>query len=183
MRRQFIRVVAPLFVFLVAAASFVPQVRGDELLNFNVGDGTWTWTLAQDATPDFGSVATGDFTFSKVPVFVTFAGMVQTFDLHFFRLTGTPDTTNFQMICDPFSIRIDNPSLTCDYFNWIQIEGDTGIWTSGPDNNPIFVPGVYNGPNGLIISETPEPSTFALLLISFATLSLLAVGVRPRCPS
>jgi len=173
MHRSSKRIVAPLFLLLVAAALFVPEARGDELLNFNVGDGTWTWTLPQNATPDRGSVAADDFEFFKVTVAVTFSGLTQTFDLHFFRLLGT---TNFQMSCDPWAIRIDDPAQTCDYMNWIQLQGDTGIWTSGPDNNPTFIPGVYGA---LTISETPEPSTLALLLMSFATLSLLAVGVKP----
>ena len=131
--------------------------------------------MAQDAVPDRGSVASGDFQFNNVPVFVAFWDRVQTFDMHFFIVSylASPVTRNLQMNCDPFRIAFDPISLTCDYSNWIQIEGDSGMWMAGADGNPAFIPGDWNG---LIISETPEPSTLALL---FATLFLLAVGVRP----
>jgi hypothetical protein len=174
MHRSSKRIVAPLFLLLAAAVIFVPEVRADELLNFSYGDGTWTWTMAADATPDQGSVAANDFTFLAVPTFSRISETVQTFDLHFFRLPGM-DTTDLIQSCDPFRIVFDPINQTCDYFNRIEVPG-IAMWSVGADGNPVFIPGDYNG---LIISATPEPSTLALLLMSFATLFLLAVGRRP----
>jgi hypothetical protein len=56
------------------------------------------------------------------------------------------------------------------------------MWTNA-DGHAIFIPGSYDD-GQIVISmasavATPEPSTLALLLMSFAILFLLAVGVRP----
>jgi len=72
---------------------------------------------------------------------------VQTFDLHFFRITKTVlepnliDSTNFQLTCDPFRVVEDPISLTCDYSNWLQTPGLIGPWTTGADGNPMFLTG------------------------------------------
>jgi hypothetical protein len=138
--------------------------------------------MVQDAVPNMGSVAGGDFTFWLVPVNSPLSATVQTFDMHFFTLSGNGgDSVNFNMSCDPFRIVNDPINLTCDYFNWLQLPANAGIWTAGPNKGVIFNPGDYSGPAGdLVITATPEPSTLALLLMSFATLFLLSVGVRPN---
>src|SRR5215467_6584660 len=171
MHRSSKRIVAPLFLLLVAAAIFVPEVRADELLNFSYGDGTWTWTMAADATPDQGSVAGNDFTFLTVPTFSRISGTVQTFDLHFFRLPGM-GTTDLIQSCDPFRIVFNPINLTCDYFNRIEVPG-IAMWSVGADGISCVIPGHYYG---LIIGATPEPSTLELLLMSFATLVRLEIG-------
>jgi hypothetical protein len=181
MHRSSKRIVAPLFLLLVAAALFVPEVRGDELVNFNLGFGE-SFVLPQDATPDRGSASGDDFTFLMIPI----TGLGHTFDLHFFKIfnsANTFETTNLIMDCDPFIFGGPDANKVCDYFIWLQMSGNVAMWRTGSDGNPVFIPGTYDG-GGIVISETtvtatPEPSTLALLLMSFATLFLLAVGFRP----
>jgi len=78
--------------------------------------------MQQDAVPDQGSLAAGDFTFLLVPVYESFLNRTHTFDMHFFFLSN-PVTTNLKMDCDPFGIFTDPISNTCDYFNWLQFDG------------------------------------------------------------
>jgi len=167
MHRSSKRIVTPLFLLLVAAAIFVPEVRGDELVNFNLRNGE-SFTLPQDAVPDRGSVAGGDFQFLAVPV------GTHTFDVNFFFLTiGLTGqiTTNFQLFCDPFQV------IGCDYLIFLQTDGDARVWLADSGNRVDFIPGDYFF--GTISVATPEPSTLALLLMGLATLFLLAAGVRP----
>jgi hypothetical protein len=175
MHRSSKRIVAPLFLLLAAAVIFVPQVRADEipLLNFTFsGSDTLTFTLPQNPIPDVAG--TDDFRFLKVPVFASFMppNTPITYDIYFSREPGLPV---FEMSCDPFTFSLTAPPFFhCDFVPRID-QTATAMW-SGSGNNPTFIPGVYGN---LTISETPEPSPLALLLMSFATLFLLAVGVRP----
>jgi hypothetical protein len=169
------RIVSPLFLLLVAAAIFAPDVRGDgvPMVSFSYSD-TWFFTLPQDPVPDV--VGTDFFEFIQVPVFASFmpANTPLTYDVFFSR---QPGSTTFQMFCDPFIVsQTDPPFFNCDFNPRADVQSDTVMW-SGPLNGPAFTPGVYGA---LTITETPEPSTLALLLMSFATLFLLAVGVRPN---
>ena len=175
MHRSSKRIVAPLFLLLAAAVIFVPQVRADEipLLNFTVsGIDTLTFTLPQNPIPD--AAGTDDFRFFKVPVFASFMppNTPITYDIFFSKESGLP---LFEMSCDPFTFSLTAPPFFhCDFTPRID-QTTTAMW-SGSGNNPTFIPGVYaNG--ALVISETPEPSPLALLLMSFTTLFLL-VGVR-----
>jgi hypothetical protein len=174
MRRSSKRIVAPVFL-LVAAVIFVPQVRADEipLLNFTFsGNDTLTFTLPQNPIVD--GAGTDDFSFAQVPVFASFMppNTPITYDIFFSREPGLPV---FEMFCAPFRFsQTEPPFFHCDFIPRID-ETATAMW-SGSGNNPTFIPGVYGN---LTISETPEPSTLALLLMSIATLCLLAVGVRP----
>jgi len=177
MHRSSKRIVAPFFLLLAAAVIFVPQVRADEipLLNFRFsGIDTLTFTLPQNPIPD--AAGTDDFRFFKVPIFASFMppNTPITYDIFFSREPGLPF---FEMSCDPFTFSPSAPPFFhCDFIPRID-QTATAMW-SGSGNNPTFIPGVYaNG--ALVISETPEPSPLALLLMSFATLFLLAVGVRP----
>jgi hypothetical protein len=177
MHRPFKRLVAPLSLLLFAAAFFVPEVRGDgvPMVNFTYSDGSdsWSFTLPQNPVPDF--VGTDFFEFIQVPVFTSFmpANTALTYDVFFSR---QPDSTDFEMFCDPFTFsQTDPPFFHCDFIPRADVQSGTAMW-SGSLNNPTFISGVYGA---LTISETPEPSTLALLLMSFATLFLLAVGVRP----
>jgi hypothetical protein len=186
MHRPSKRIVAPLFLFLVAAVIFAPEVRGDgvPMVSFTFSDGTdsWSFTLPQNPVPD--SVGTEDFRFIQVPVLISAPfeppNTSLTYTVSFLRLQGI---TIFEMNCDPFIVSFtDPPFFICDFIPRTDVQGDTAIW-SGALNNPTFIPGVYGGVNNtLTISETPEPSTLALLLIGFATLSLLALEVRPSQP-
>jgi hypothetical protein len=174
MHRPSKRIVATLSLLLVAAAIFVPEVRGDgvPMVNFTYSD-TWFFTLPQDSVPDF--VGTDFFEFIQVPVFASFmpANTALTYDVFFSR---QPDSTNFEMFCDPFIVsQTDPPFFHCDFIPRVDVQSGTAMW-SGSLNNPTFIPGVYGA---LTISQTPEPSSLALLLMSFATLFLLAVLVRP----
>ena len=155
-------------MLLAVAAIFVPAARADTL-SFNLGNGTWTWTMEQGAVPDQGSVAAGDFTYLQVPVFSKVSDLVQTFDLHFFTLNN-PSNRNVQLVCDPFFFSIEKPQITCDYMEWIQIDGSVGIWDAN-GSAPHFQLGSFNG---LVIS-TPEPATLALLLAG-----LIAVARRAK---
>ena len=180
MHRSSKRIVAPLFLLLVAAVIFVPEVRGDELLNFTVhGIDTLTFTLPQNPIPDIAG--TDSFEFIQVPVFASFMPPNTPLD---YRLVFSrqADSTNFLAGCDPlrtsgFNSPINPPFFNCEIFvnATTVVPSVTAMW-SGPPNNPTFIPGVYGA---LTISEAPEPSTLALLLMTFATLFLLAVGVRP----
>lgn len=177
------RIVAPLFLFLVTAAIFAPEVRGDGVPMVKITFGDWFFTLPQNPVPDFaGTVDFGfnqqadTFGFIKVPVFTSFSGNTPfwTYDLSFFR---EPDRTQFVMDCDPFITFSQNPPFSfCDLVLLADIASGTAIW-SGPVNNPTFIPGVY-GP--VTVSEAPEPSTYALLLMSSATLFLLNYGMQNR---
>ena len=176
MHRLSRRIVAPLFLLLVAAVIFVPEVRGDELLNFTVHDiDTLTFTLPQNPVPD--GAGTDSFEFIQLPVFASFMppGMTITYDIIFSRDPGLP---NFEMFCDPFTFsQTLPPFFHCDFIPRID-QTATPIWT-GSGNDPTFIPGVYDNGALIITEQTPEPSTLALLLMTFATLFLLAVGVRP----
>ena len=176
MHRLSRRIVAPLFLLLVAAVIFVPEVRGDELLNFTVhGIDTLTFTLPQNPVPD--GAGTDSFEFIQVPVFASFMppNTPLTYDVFFSR---TPDLPDFLMFCDPFTFsQTLPPFFHCDFIPRID-QTATPIWT-GSGNDPTFIPGVYDNGALIITEQTPEPSTLALLLMTFATLFLLAVGVRP----
>ena len=179
MHRSSKRILAPLFLLLVAAAIFAPEVRGDGVpVNFTFSDGgsSWSFTLPQDSVPDsVGLLGTDSFEFSQVPIFASFmpANTALTYDLLFFRQS---DSTNFEMFCAPFIVSQTNPPFFhCDEITAASLSGTTAMWSGSP-NNPHFVPGVYGG---LTISEAPEPSTLGLLLTGLATLSLLAAGIRP----
>jgi hypothetical protein len=133
MHRSSKRIVAPLFLLLVAAVIFVPEVRADEipLLNFSLGSDTWT--LPQEVLGD-----SSDFTLNLVPVFEGFLDRTHTFDMHFFRLDGASD---FIMSCDPFLFNGPDANQVCDYFNRVDVEGNlNAIWTTAPDGNPMFLP-------------------------------------------
>jgi len=184
MHRSSKRIVGPLFLLLVAAAIFVPEVRGDgiPMLNFTFGGSsggdTLFFTLPQNPVPDFVTTEPGfnGFGFSLVPVIASFMppNTPITYSVEFFRQS---DSTSFEMGCNPFRFSpIEPPFFHCDEITRVDIPGLTAMW-SGPLDNPTFIPGVYGD---LTISATPEPSTLALLLMSFATLSLLAAGVRPN---
>jgi hypothetical protein len=183
MHRPFKRLVAPLSLLLFAAAFFVPEVRGDgvPMVNFTYSDGSgsWSFTLPQNPVPD--GVGTDFFAFGPVPVLISApfepANLSLTYRVSFLR---QQDITTFVMGCDPFTFsQTDPPFFICDFVLRTDVQGNTAMW-SGPLNNPTFIPGVYGGVNNsLTISQTPEPSTLALLLMSFATIFLLAVGVRP----
>ena len=185
MHRSSKRIVTPLFLLLVAAAVFVPEVRGDgiPMVNFTVNAGdTWFFTLPQNPVPDlvgvedFGlgpatfQLPPDSFGFVLVPVFASFMppNTPLTYDVFFSR---TPDLPDFLMFCDPFTFsQTEPPFFHCDFIPRID-QTATPIWT-GSGNDPTFIPGVYGA---LTISEAPEPSTLALLLMSFATLSLISV--------
>src|SRR5215470_19232252 len=99
-------IVAPVFLLLVAAAIFAPEVRGDgvPMVNFTFSDGSasWFFTLPQSSIPDsVGLLGTDSFEFSQVPIFASFmpANTALTYDLVFFRQS---DSTNFEMFCNPF---------------------------------------------------------------------------------
>jgi hypothetical protein len=155
-------------LLLVAAAIFVPEVRGDGVptVNFTFsssGGDTLFFTLPQNP---------GGLEFFQVPVFTSFMppNTPLTYDVFFSREPGLP---SFEMFCDPFIFSLTEPPFFhCDFIPRVD-EVATPMW-SGPDTNPTFIPGVYGD---LTISATPEPSTLALL---FVTLCLLGVGVRPR---
>jgi hypothetical protein len=174
------RILAPLFLLLVTAAIFAPEVRGDgiPMVNFTFSDGSasWFFTLPQGSAPDsVGLLGTDSFEFFQVPVFASFmpANTALTYDLLFFRQS---DSANFEMFCAPFIVSQTNPPFFhCDEITSASVLGATAMWSGSP-NNPNFIAGVYGG---LTISEAPEPSTLGLLLISFATLFLLAAGFRP----
>lgn len=156
-----IKRITKLFILLILVVIFIPQARADELLSFDLGNGTWTWTMERGALPDRGSFASGDFEYLQVPVFSKVSDLVQTFDLHFFTLDN-PRSRNFQLACDPFFFSIERPQITCDYMEWIQIDGDSGFW-----NSDGLILGDHNG---LVIS-TPEPETIALLLLGLAAVA------------
>src|SRR5215472_4698341 len=168
MHRSSKRIVTPLFLLLVAAAIFVPEVRADGLVNFNIGTEI-SFTLPQDAVPDWGSVSGDDFKFLMIPVI----GLGHTFDMHFFKLFNSAnpsfDTTNLIMECDPFIFGGPDANKVCDYFNWYQMDGNVRMWTNA-DGHAIFIPGSYDD-GEIVISmasatAAPEPSTLALLLMS-----------------
>jgi len=147
------------------------------MVNFTFSDGSF-FTLPQNPVPDAVGIEffglTDDFEFFQVPVFASFMppNTALTFDVVFGRDLG--DFKVF-MFCDPFIVSATAPPFFhCDSLYGGDV-GNTAIW-SGPVNNPTFIPGVYSG---LTISEAPEPSTFAFLLICFAALFLLSVGIRP----
>ena len=181
MHRSPKRIVTPLFLLLVAAVLFAPEVRGDTLLNFTFGGNggdTLSFTLPQNPVPDVVGIdafgVTDDFEFIQVPVFTSFMppNTPLTFNIFFGRDLGEFEVL---MFCNPFIVSATAPPFFhCDFLSGGGV-GNTPIW-SGPLDNPTFIPGVYGD---LTISATPEPSTLALLLMSFATLSLLAVRVRP----
>ena len=101
--------------------------------------------------------------------------MTITYDIIFSRDPGLP---NFEMFCDPFTFsQTLPPFFHCDFIPRID-QTATPIWT-GSGNDPTFIPGIYADGALIITERTPEPSTLALLLLSFAALFLLAVGVRP----
>ena len=178
MRRSSKRIVVPLFLLLVAAAVFVPEVRGDgiPMVNFTVNAGdTWFLKLPQNPVPDVAS--TDAFQFNQVPVFASFmpAGTTITYDIFFSRVPGLPV---FLMWCAPFTFSQNEPPFFhCDFIPRID-QTATPIWT-GSGNDPTFIPGIYADGALIITEQTAEPSTLALLLMTFATLFLLAVGVRP----
>ena len=148
------------------------------MVNFTFSDGSasWFFTLPQSPIPDsVGLLGTDSFEFSQVPIFASFmpANTALTYDLVFFRQS---DSTNFEMFCNPFIVSQTNPPFFhCDETPSASVLGTTAMWSGSP-NNPNFIPGVYGG---LTISDAPEPSALALLLMSFAILFVLAVGVRP----
>ena len=197
MHRSSKRIVTPLFLLLVAAVLFVPEVRGDGIpmvnFTFSAGITRLSFTLPQNPVPDlvgvedFGlgpatfQLPPDSFGFVLVPVFASFMPPNTPLD---YRLVFSrqADSTNFLAGCDPlrtsgFNSPINPPFFNCEIFvnATTVVPSVTAMW-SGPPNNPTFIPGVYGA---LTISEAPEPSTLALLLMSFATLFLLAVGVRP----
>ena len=175
MHRSSKRIVAPLFLLLAVAVIFVPQVRADEipLLNFRFsGTDTLTFTLPQNPIPDVAG--TDDFRFLKVPVVASFMppNTPITYDIFFSSEPGLPV---FEMSCDPFVFSLTAPPFFhCDFTPRID-QSATAMW-SGSGDHPTFIPGVYGN---LTISETPEPSPLALLLVSFAALFLLVIGIRP----
>lgn len=175
MNRSAKRIAAPLFLLLMALIIFAPQARADgiPLLNFTFsGNDTLTFMLPQTPIPD--ASGTDGFRFVQVPVIASFMppNTPITYDIYF---SSDPSLPVFEMSCDPFTISLTAPPFFhCDFDPRIE-QTATAMW-NGSNSNPTFVPGVYGN---LTITETPEPAPLALLLMSFATLFLLGVRVRP----
>ena len=135
------RIVAPAFLLLIAAAFFVPEVRGDEVPMFSftfsyVSDESYSFMSPQNPVPD--SVGTDFFAIGPVPTLISAPfeppNLSLTYGMDFLR---QQDITTFVMGCAPFRFSYtDPPFFICDRILRADVQGDTAMW-SGPLNNPI----------------------------------------------